>query len=269
MTPNGATAEPRGRFRRRVACDRIDAATTVARLEDDFHHFEVTIRHAAGRVTAVDGVAVRHPWTLCPSAAARLEDLVGCALPGTLADALALGHVRSNCTHMYDLACLAMTGAARGVSGRWYDMTVEDRRQGWTTARLTRDDGLQLTWLVHDDRLVVPDPGAAVSLKGDFVKRVGGVLEPDRAEAAILLRRAVFVSGGRRRNLDLARTAADGARNLGGCFVMQPGVAEKALRVRGSTRDFSGTQEQMLAAAASPGGSEAEHRLQIGPTDLQ
>src|SRR5207245_277647 len=104
-----------------------------AELEDDFHHFRVTVAHDGARVTGVRGVGVRFPWSTCPLAADRLAPLVGMPLS---VRSTAVGDVvsaRDNCTHMFDLAGLAVAHAARVGARRQYDVVVadpvDDRRQ--------------------------------------------------------------------------------------------------------------------------------------------
>lgn len=209
----------------------------VAEMEDDFHHFCVAITHRGGMIASVDAMAERHPWSLCPAAAAGLQALVGSVVTPSLAEALGRLPIREHCTHMYDLACLATVYAAKGnISARRWDMAVDDPSEGERCARLSIDGVAALDWRIVGSDIVSP---FAASLKRDFIGAVAARLSPGEAEAAMLLRRAVFVSGGRRGDLDTRATAADGARNLGGCFVMRPGTAELATRMRGASRQFS------------------------------
>jgi hypothetical protein len=211
----------------------------LAELEDDFHHLRVTLEHAGGVVTGIGHTTLRYPWSLCPTAGGQLQTLVGKPLKCELRAALAQGDIRMNCTHLFDLACLAMTAAARGIARRRYDMTVDIVDPAQRTATLARDDGLQLAWKIQGSEITDPVPFTGIGLKRGFVDWAAETLALDEAEAAILLRRAVFVSGGLRRDLDKVRNAAEGARTIGGCFVMREGIAERALRMQGSTRDFT------------------------------
>jgi len=52
------------------------------------------------------------------------------------------------------------------------------------------------------------------------------------------------------------QNAADPRHVTGACFVFQPGVPEKALRVRGASRDFTHAHELMLQDLA--GGQQPE-----------
>ena len=99
-------------------------------LEDDFHHFRVELRHDGSLVTDVVGSGLRSPWTTCLDAGVPLRALVGTRLT---TGPLALSHLdaRQNCTHMFDLAGLIVTHAARGVDGdRVYDIAVDDPAGG-------------------------------------------------------------------------------------------------------------------------------------------
>src|SRR4030081_3400195 len=137
---------PSGRYRRRIRItaggrsqlqsgerepkrsgrSQLQSGDVVAELEDDFHHFRVTVAHDGARVTGVRGMGVRFPWSTCPFAAAQLEPLVGMPLSTR---STAVGDVvsaRDNCTHMFDLAGLAVAHPARGDDRREDDGVVLD-----------------------------------------------------------------------------------------------------------------------------------------------
>jgi hypothetical protein len=60
-------------------------------------------------------------------------------------------------------------------------------------------------------------------------------LSEEEAEAALLLRRCTQISLGRLNNLD----AQVHASSTGRCYSQQPARAKQALRIKGSTWDFS------------------------------
>ena len=97
-----------GVYRRRIRLTSPVKGRVAAEMEDDFHHFGVELEHDGERVTAIQGSAARFPWTTCPAAAVELQGLVGAPL-ATRSTAIA-DHIpaRQNCTHMYDLAGLAL-----------------------------------------------------------------------------------------------------------------------------------------------------------------
>ena len=64
-------------YRRRIELVTVSPEVVQGELEDDFHHFRVSIAHDGAKVTAVEGTAVRHPWSTCPDALTPLRSLVG------------------------------------------------------------------------------------------------------------------------------------------------------------------------------------------------
>jgi hypothetical protein len=218
-------------------------------LEDDFHRFGLTLQHNGARVTGVEGDATRFPWSTCPSAIEPLRNVVGAPISTRLT---ALGeHVaaRSNCTHLFDLAGLAITHAARAMPApsRTYDITIADRSGPSTWPELERDGEVLLRWELKATTIVGPAPYAGVALRAGFLAWAEATLDEEEAEAAIVLRRACDISFGRAMDLDVYDTAADlGEIMLGTCHSFQPGTIELGLRNRGQTRDFSETPDALL-----------------------
>jgi hypothetical protein len=179
-------------------------------LEDDFHHFRITLRHQGGVVTAAFAVTLRHPNALCPSASARLTELVGMGLSLSAAAVLQHTDARQQCTHMIDMAGLAVAAAARGTPRRVYTAQVPDRVNGRTTATLWRDGAQVLHWALDRGHIAAPPPFTGLDV-------------------------------GRRYDLD--REEFLGTGPLGGCWAWQPERAGLATRVVGSTLEFTGRAE--------------------------
>lgn len=242
-----ATPAPVPAFRRRIviAAERQGASTLVrAALEDDFHHFRVEVRCAADRVEQVTGEAPRHPYTLCKFAVGELTGLVGMPL-STISHAVTrFTDASEQCTHLLDLAGLAIAAAARGTVHRQYDIVVPERAEhGRTQPRLWRDGMLLLEWEVNDKLIEGPAPYAGVDLRHGMARWALMTLPEEEAEAALVLRRCTVISVGRIRDLD----AQVHARSSASCFAQQPRRAEQALRVVKSTRDFSASAEPLCA----------------------
>jgi Protein of unknown function (DUF2889) len=234
---------PSRAFRRSIrVATRIGIARAV--VEDDFHHFRVEIEHDGGLVSRALGRAIRFPYTTCPMAAERLNELLGMSLSTDATAVRARTDQLLHCTHFLDLAGLAIATAARGLEARHYEATVADRLEGKTRPTLLRDSCEVLIWEVDGHVIRGPAPYAGVGLRAGFVDWANRTLAPEEAEAAIVLRRAVFVSGGRGRDLDAMKTAPP----RGGCYTQQPERAPFAHRVVGSTRDV--TERSREAAAA-------------------
>jgi len=236
-----------GTYRRRTRLV-ADAGRVTADLEDDFHRFRVVLEHDGCSVRAVRGEAMRYPWTACPGAFTPLQAFVGAPLDPSPTAASRRVNPREHCAHLFDLAALALSHALRG-GRRQYDIAVPDRRDGRTRAALHRDGELLLTWEVAGSSISGPVPWAGHSLRGrDFLHWAEAELDPDTAEAAVALRRAVFIASGRQGDLDSAPNAGALLRWAANtCHSFTPGIAEEALRVRGATREFSHGPDRLLA----------------------
>jgi hypothetical protein len=229
---------------------RIGVATRPgearAAVEDDFHHFRVVIRHDGARVTGTAWQALRRPWTTCALAGERLSELVGMELSPRANAVIAHTDQRQQCTHMFDLAGLAIAATARGIKERRYEAVVPDRFGPRTDPHLVRDGAEVLRWTLEGSLITAPAPFAGQSLQAGFSKWAEENLDADEAEAALVLRRAAFISGGRGVNLD----AAPHAPARGGCYVQQPQRAPAAKRMVGSTQDFTDRPDSLLEGDA-------------------
>jgi hypothetical protein len=157
---------------------------------------------------------------------------------------------RDNCTHMFDLAGLAVAHAARGGDRRQYDVLVPDPVDDRRRVTLERDHDPLLAWSVDHRTILDPPPYAGRALRGGFLAWAEASLDPETAEAAIVLRRACDIAHGRMQDLDIY----DDARPLlgfmaGTCFTFQPERGEQAVRMKGTIRDFTDHPERLLRAS--------------------
>jgi hypothetical protein len=152
--------------------------------------------------------------------------------------------MRAYCTHMYELAGLAMAAAARGVTSRRYDAFVPYGARSLEPATLHRDGALLYAWTSDGETILGPDPFTGLKVKAGFSTWADANLDPDGAEAALVLRRAIFLRSGRTANLDAQKSSHGGAV----CYTTQPSRAPTAYRVVGSTQDFEDRPEALLAA---------------------
>ncbi len=236
-----------GLYRR---CIRIATSPGFARadLEDDPHRHGVLVEHDGVRVVAVGGVALRTPWSLCRGAINVLDRFAGMALSADPRDVYRHTDGRAQCTHLCDLTGLAISHAARGIAERQYDIEVpcvDTRAQ--RDARLSVDDRERLVWTLRRTTIVSPARYAGQDLRTmmSWVKQ--HIVDRDEFEAVIVLRRAIVTAGNRMYDMDRMTTAAATGHVNGACHVFQHGVAERALRERGSTLDFGATPQALLA----------------------
>jgi predicted glycoside hydrolase/deacetylase ChbG (UPF0249 family) len=234
-------------FRRRVgiaSTGDLARGEVRASLEDDFHHFRIRLAHADHKVQHIDGWAVRHPYSTCPLAANQLSRLVNAPLNSLAHSVMRKTNASEQCTHLMDLAGLAIAAAARLITRRWYDIAVPQRVDGRTLATLDRDGARMLSWELLDTTITGPEPFQGVSLREGMAAWALAHLSEEEAEAALLLRRCALISLGRAKNLD----AQVHAEPTGRCFVQQPERAALGLRKVGSIVDFSAGAQDLGAA---------------------
>jgi hypothetical protein len=243
----------RGVFRRRFLLRSRESAVT-ADMEDDFHRFRVVLEHDGECVRDMRGEARRYPWTECPGATEPLRALIGMPLSSNPRACARHTDPRLNCTHLFDVASLALTHAAAGREQRQYDLAVTDAVEARSSATLRRDGRLLFDWRMHRGRVIEPETFADVDLRGrGFQDWAESEHDPETAEAILMLRRACFIAMGRARDLDEAPSAEvylPLAR--GSCHSFTPGIAERAWRMKGTQLDFSHRPEALLAELEPP-----------------
>lgn len=241
-------------FRRRIqittrqdggpeGCRQRCSGVARAALEDDFHHFRVELAYADGVVTRAHGTGLRIPYTGCAAAGAALASLVGMKLDSVANTVTRATDASQQCTHQLDLAGLALAAAARGIAERRYDIEVPRRTGGSTSGRIQRNGITVLDWKIEGETIVAPQQHAGVSLREGLARWALATLPEDVAEAALILRRCLMISRGRERDLDLLAHAEPSGR----CYAQQPERAVIALRVAGSTWDFTQRAAELCA----------------------
>jgi len=237
-------------YRRRIRIVTTEPGVVVSQLEDDFHHFVVTLRHHGEHVVSCEATSHRWPWSTCPDAAGPLRALAGMPLAERFTAAARWTDPKQNCTHQFDTACHAITHAASGRDRRQYDVEVprRDFATGATRVRLWVDRALSLAWDLTWQGIVDPDPPFdEAPWRGGFMRWADATLPADDAERAIVLRRAADIGMGRGMDLDGVPVASELPHSMAGiCYTMQPGVVQVALRHRGSIRDFAATPDALL-----------------------
>lgn len=236
-----------GIYRRRILI-RGGPGWTRADIEDDPHRYGVLVHHDGKRVTAVEDFALRTPWTLCVAAAARISALKGMPLSADPTAIFRYTAASEQCTHVFDTAGLAVAHAARGTARREYEVEAPYWSLDGPHEVILRRDGFEvLRWTVADRQIVAPPPYAG----HDWQKMLGWARETfvhrDDFEAVVVLRRATMIAGARTVNLDPLDNAAQTGHANGACYVFQPANASRALRVRGSTLDFTTSADTLLA----------------------
>jgi len=238
-------------YRRLIDIQAGSAGEMTVWMEDNFHHFAVRLRHDGGKVVGVDVISRRTPWSTCAAASTKLQALVGQNLVSRSSAIGGMLSMRMQCTHMFDLAGLALAAAANGIAHRVYQASVTLRRPlpakraphtGKCVAVLCRDGAEVLRWAVEDQAIVSPE---SRSLLRGF-RAWTETLPIREAEDALVLRRAVDVSGGLSVDLDSIASPLE-LGVLAVCHSYQLDQAVLARRHKGMSRDFTSGFETMLA----------------------
>ena len=112
---------------------------------------------------------------------------------------------------------------------------VDDCRDGPRQAILDRDGVQALAWRLDGETILPPHRQAGLNLRQ--LKHWAPSLPSAEREAALLLRRAVFISIGRTFDPDAQEDVPNPPP--GACFAHQPENFDPAARFRGSRRDFT------------------------------
>ncbi|MET0377970.1 MAG: DUF2889 domain-containing protein [Spongiibacteraceae bacterium] len=245
-----------GRGRRQIDLKKWDANTVVGWLEDDFHHFGVTVKHDGHFVTDVHMSSPRTPWSTCGGASEPLKALIGKPLISRSSEIGKLIEMRLQCTHVYDLTGLVLAHAASGREHRRYHVICLDRalipHEGQRTLadfgpgriELYRDDELVMWWDIERDFISAPAAAAGQSLQQGF-RQWTETMPLQEAEYATIMRRAMLVAGGRSMDHDdYLNGAAMEQPPL--CHSFQPEQRDYAWRHYGNTQNYEDTPEQML-----------------------
>jgi hypothetical protein len=246
-SPRGKEGYGQGVYRRRIALAGEGGAVR-ADLEDDFHRFGLWLTHDGERVTALEAEAGRFPWTTCPEATAALRVLEGTPLSTRCTDVARHADPKAQCTHLFDLAGLAVAHAARRGGQLRYDATLPDRRGQRTVALLETDGSPVLRWELDGVRITGPDPWTGQTVMGGgFLRFCREQSEASLLEPAFVLWRACAISWGRAFDIGGAPGAGSFASLAGGnCFSFQPGVVERARRQGSTILDFTDRPADLL-----------------------
>jgi hypothetical protein len=243
-----------GIYRRLIDLQCHDARTVTAWMEDDYHHFGVTVVHDGQTVLDIHAAAPRYPWSTCPGAADALRALIGKPLISRASDIGLLIDMRTQCTHMFDLTGLALAHAAQRREHRRYEVSMPDRAFsgspatgvvfGPTTVTLKQDGQCVMQWGLDGQFITAPPDSAGQSLQKGFREWTEAMPEQE-AEYATILRRAIMVGSGRLIDLSHIETA-DQLGNPAVCYTFQPERRKIALHEADSIRDHTAGSQEML-----------------------
>lgn len=234
----------KGVFRRRLRIEAKARRVDVA-LEDGNHGFRLTLHHDGQRVVDIVADAPRYPFATCPEAAQVLKRIVGCPLDEDITQMRRRLVPGDNCTHLLDMALLAVAYASKSGLTRQYDITIVDEQNGITLAQIDCNGERLHEWSIRDHVVEAPVSLAGGPMMKGFHPWASEMFSGQALEAAMVLHRGYFVAQSRRYLFDGYSGVTDG-RPSDTCYSYNPKVVERALRINGSLRDFSLSPEKLL-----------------------
>lgn len=190
-----------GAFWRRIRLTNLHGQVLAA-LEDNSHAMRCRLDHDGGQIKSVYAEMIRVPMNICSGAQAKLDDLIGRPVDTPFRSFYGDGKPRFQCSHLYDLAWLAISHVRRGTRTRTYDVMVPDTVEGRTAIRIDTDGSETRIWHIKDDQVSDAGPLAGTSMRGGFIRRLLDDLSGEDFEEALLLYKAYVVARGRRKLLD-------------------------------------------------------------------
>jgi hypothetical protein len=229
-----------GACRRRILL-RQEARQVVATLDDNYHEMTCQLRHDGKVVTDIAAQTLRIPTSACPGAADVLRELVGMPLDIGMARLYGGGRARRHCTHLFDLAALAMAHVGCPQTTRRYDASVPDSLEGAATIEVWRDRQLVHAWQVQDDHIVAPAHLARLPLLSGFMAWAVVHFHGDELEAAAVLSKTYLISAGRRYQTEAFAGQSIGINSemIGRCHSYSTAHRDQAVFLSGRVRDYS------------------------------
>lgn len=230
----------RGVYRRRIRLVNA-VGRAYASVFDDYHDMRCVVEHDAVRVTGVVGDIVRAPFTTCPSAGAALRELVGLPLAASRGELYGAGRPQRNCTHLLDIAVLAMQFALSSSSEQVFDLEVPDETEDGAVLLALVGGKVVHKWRVVGETIQFPSAFEGRRLFGGFAAWAEANFADLELDAALALQKAVFVARGRRYLLDQQGrgTLQSQPERIGACFTFSEPQFSIARTVPGYVRDFT------------------------------
>lgn len=204
-----------------------------AHLSDDFHEIRCRVSHDGQIVTAIESEAIRIPTSACPAAASVLQELVGVRLDTSRRAFFADGRALRHCTHLFDLAVLAIGfGQAPPVQTR-FEAIVPDEVNAPVHLSIRQDNQLIHRWIVRDGVILEPEALRGNVLGKGFAHWASTAFSGTDLDAATILARTWLIAIGRQ-FLIAAATGQSIANNrdmMGRCFAYAPENATTAVFV--------------------------------------
>jgi hypothetical protein len=191
----------KGAFWRRIRITVIPNVVVVE-LEDNSHAMRCRLKYSQGVIVDTDAEMLRVPMNTCGDAGSQLKDLIGLGVDTPYQAFYGGGRAALNCTHLYDIAWLAVEYASSKIETIQYDVAIPDMVDRPTPVEVRLSDQLIHEWLVQDDHVVAPRKLANVSLTKGFIRWALTNLDGGELVAALVLHKGYLVARARKYIID-------------------------------------------------------------------
>jgi len=258
FNPKGFKQNPNyggGAFRRCIRMQRNgnkQNGKVHGALEDCNHGFQCTVEYQQGVMTNISPQFMRIPFTTCDGAWKPLQKLEGANVNSTIPQLLTIAPPLSNCTHLHDLTLLSIVHTQQAAEIVQYDVEVTDAENGISQLRVWRSENDEAKQLIHHwqatmTTIVAPETLKDKPLFMGFSRWANETFSGLENEAAFILQKGNLVSVGRTLDVNaMAGNRAIDENDVHACFTYSPENASRAIRLGGTVRDFTDTEEQLL-----------------------
>ena len=212
-------------FVRSLALVTTEPGVLALAMEDTAHAFQLTLSYQHDRITGVYGTWERHPLSSCGGAPIALQEMVGLPLSDDLFDVARQADRRLQCTHMYDMLCLAILHAHRRREDRRYDVLIRAPVNGLVTGTLTCNGRTVLELALEDyHRIIRPERWQGVSVSKGFMPWVKENVSPEEHEYHFMMQKGLFLARAQKQNAGFTAgtRAVLSGMPVGTCFGSQP-----------------------------------------------
>lgn len=231
-----------------------DGHSVLATLDDNHHAMWCRLHHDGQAAVRVESGMPRVPLTTCPAAAALLDELIGLPLSTVRSDLFAGGRARRQCTHLFDIAALALLFANAPEDSRTIDVVIPDDLAGRLTVSGMLNGETAIEFVVQSERIASPPELAGQHLKLGYVPWASARFGGAYLDVALMMQKAFMVAEGWPYLIDRqpGRGVTDATELKGACFSYTEPRFSNAREVAPHVIDFSrGVIEASVALSAT------------------
>lgn len=182
---------------RRMISVHVERGQAHAHLSDNFHEMRCAVEHDGRLITAIRGEVIRIPTTVCPGAVSLLQRFVGLPIRTPARGFYGSGRAAAHCTHLLDLAVIAIRHCRKLIGTTIYEATVPDETSNPVELEVCRNGAPVHVWSVQDGRIIAPAHLDGRTLDKGFGGWARDTFDDDQLEAATVLARTWLIAIGR------------------------------------------------------------------------